>query len=238
MYEIPPSVDKYLRISKKSRIHYPVVSEERSLGLTDTIDVIPNDYPTFVESSSFFELNAGVYIDDTRRRKRSFEEYMDQQENELQSEKLLKVNRSEVSEEISSWPTDYHKHIDNDNAVRDLQHQADYHTSYTLFNRHARQSKQLVHNNLLPDLKPKQAINSKPPAAQTIAIESNGKGPSRKNPWGPQSYSELISAAIRASTTHQASLQQIYDWIVHNIPWFSDKGDYPSTKGWKVGLTH
>lgn len=86
----------------------------------------------------------------------------------------------------------------------------------------------------LPDIKPKVTVSDGYKVEETAWHLNNGRATVRKNPWGPQSYSELISGAISSSPGHRASLQQIYDWIVTNIPWFQDKADYPSTKGWKV----
>jgi forkhead box protein O3 len=87
--------------------------------------------------------------------------------------------------------------------------------------------------NKLPELKPKlngEANTAHQPSKHT----SNGKLTTRTNPWGPQSYSDLISNAISSFPYNRATLQQIYEWIVCNVPHFADKADYPSTKGWKV----
>lgn len=233
MYEIPPSVDKYLRISKKSRIHFPVVSDESSCGLNNTIDAIASSYPAYIENGAMYELQAGLYVDSTAKRKRSLEEYSDEQEEVLQSETKVPHVERDVSEDVFSWNNDYNKqHIENSarlNPVRQPQQRADSHAFTN------GQHNTAPYDKELPNVKAKQASITEPSAAPS-QVEYQGRSPTRKNPWGPQSYSELISAAIRANSSHQASLQQIYDWIVNNIAWFSDKGDYPSTKGWKVGL--
>ena len=55
-----------------------------------------------------------------------------------------------------------------------------------------------------------------------------------RNPWGNTSYAELITKAIHSSPDERLTLSEIYDWIVKNVPFFSDKANSPSTAGWKV----
>ncbi|MPC39138.1 Forkhead box protein O4 [Portunus trituberculatus] len=61
------------------------------------------------------------------------------------------------------------------------------------------------------------------------------KNTSRRNPWGNMSYADLIAQAIMSSPETRATLSQIYDWMVQNVPYFKDKGDSNSSAGWKVG---
>ncbi|XP_076065161.1 forkhead box protein O6-like [Oratosquilla oratoria] len=61
------------------------------------------------------------------------------------------------------------------------------------------------------------------------------KNTSRRNPWGNMSYADLIAQAIMSSPDGRATLSQIYDWMVQNVPYFKDKGDSNSSAGWKVG---
>lgn len=61
------------------------------------------------------------------------------------------------------------------------------------------------------------------------------KNTSRRNPWGNMSYADLIAQAIMSSPEGRATLSQIYDWMVQNVPYFKDKGDSNSSAGWKVG---
>lgn len=55
-----------------------------------------------------------------------------------------------------------------------------------------------------------------------------------RNAWGNMSYAELITQAILSSPEKRLTLSEIYDWIVQNVPYFSDKANSPSTAGWKV----
>lgn len=61
--------------------------------------------------------------------------------------------------------------------------------------------------------------------------ESNKK---MRNAWGNMSYAELITQAILSTPDKRLTLSEIYDWIVKNVHYFSDKANSPSTAGWKV----
>lgn len=60
------------------------------------------------------------------------------------------------------------------------------------------------------------------------------KNSSRRNAWGNLSYADLITQAISSTPEKRLTLSQIYEWMVHNIPYFNDKGDSNSSAGWKV----
>ncbi|KAL7636372.1 UNVERIFIED_CONTAM: hypothetical protein RMT77_013147 [Armadillidium vulgare] len=64
------------------------------------------------------------------------------------------------------------------------------------------------------------------------------KNTSRRNPWGNMSYADLIAQAIASSPEGRATLSQIYDWMVQNVPYFKDKGDSNSSAGWKNSIRH
>ena len=49
------------------------------------------------------------------------------------------------------------------------------------------------------------------------------------------SYADLITQAILASPEQRLTLSQVYEWMVHNVAYFRDKGDSNSSAGWKVG---
>lgn len=69
------------------------------------------------------------------------------------------------------------------------------------------------------------------PPQQTKATDANKK---MRNAWGNMSYAELITQAILSTPEKRLTLSEIYDWIVKNVPYFSDKANSPSTAGWKV----
>lgn len=62
------------------------------------------------------------------------------------------------------------------------------------------------------------------------------KNSSRRNAWGNLSYADLITHAIGSATDKRLTLSQIYEWMVHNVPYFKDKGDSNSSAGWKVSF--
>nr|VZI27461.1 unnamed protein product [Spirometra erinaceieuropaei] len=73
----------------------------------------------------------------------------------------------------------------------------------------------------------------------TAAITGSGgatnsaKRPARRNPWGAETYSDLIANAIESYPEKQATLQQIYDYISRNYIYFRERSDPPASAGWK-----
>ena len=77
---------------------------------------------------------------------------------------------------------------------------------------------------------------SSPGTASSSSNSSSAKkSSSRRNAWGNLSYADLITQAIQSSPEGRLTLSQVYEWMVHNIPYFKDKGDSNSSAGWKVG---
>lgn len=72
------------------------------------------------------------------------------------------------------------------------------------------------------------------PISAAAAFHQLKKGSSRRNAWGNLSYADLITQAITSSPDNRLTLSQIYEWMVHNVPYFKDKGDNNSSAGWKV----
>ena len=62
------------------------------------------------------------------------------------------------------------------------------------------------------------------------------KKSSRKNPWGQETYSDLIEAAINSHPNQMATLQQIYEYISKNNKYFAERLDATSSAGWKVNI--
>ena len=71
-------------------------------------------------------------------------------------------------------------------------------------------------------------------ATTSSTATTKPKTSSRKNPWGPSSYADLITQAIESSLDKRLTLAQIYEWMVKNIDFFKDKGENNSSAGWKV----
>lgn len=70
-----------------------------------------------------------------------------------------------------------------------------------------------------------------PPSDTSVAPK---KKTPRKNPWGNSSYADLITQAIETSPEKKLTLSQIYDWMIRNVPHFSNQGSTNSSAGWKV----
>eukprot|EP00092_Neocalanus_flemingeri_P000343 GFUD01000365.1.p1 GENE.GFUD01000365.1~~GFUD01000365.1.p1 ORF type:complete len:386 (+),score=85.82 GFUD01000365.1:117-1274(+) len=64
------------------------------------------------------------------------------------------------------------------------------------------------------------------------------KKSSRRNPWGNYSYSDIIVQAIVTSPEQRLTLNQIYDWMISAIPYFSERQDNASSAGWKNSIRH
>lgn len=59
--------------------------------------------------------------------------------------------------------------------------------------------------------------------------------PKRKtNPWGEESYSELIEKALNSALDKKLKLNQIYDWFVNNLEYFRKRSTNEEGYGWKV----
>ena len=60
----------------------------------------------------------------------------------------------------------------------------------------------------------------------------------RRNPWGPQSYAELISLAITSAPGQRMTLNMIYEWLMNNISFFAERRDMEKSAGWKNSIRH
>ncbi|CAH8587351.1 unnamed protein product [Dicrocoelium dendriticum] len=64
------------------------------------------------------------------------------------------------------------------------------------------------------------------------------KKSSRRNPWGSETYSDLITVAIHSYPDQQATLQQIYDFIITHYDYFRERSDPTTSAGWKNSIRH
>jgi hypothetical protein len=60
---------------------------------------------------------------------------------------------------------------------------------------------------------------------------SSGKKP---NPWGEESYSDLIARALCNTIDGRLKLNEIYQWFSDNIPYFAARSSQEEAQGWKV----
>jgi len=86
------------------------------------------------------------------------------------------------------------------------------------------------------------SVNEETEAATVSQTETashgNNGGYGRRNPWGNQSYADLITQAISSAQEKRMTLSQIYDWMVANIPYFTDRQSNSKSAGWKNSIRH
>lgn len=56
----------------------------------------------------------------------------------------------------------------------------------------------------------------------------------KPNPWGAESYSELISRALKSTFNGRMRLNEIYNWFASNVPYFGSRTSQEQSAGWKV----
>ncbi|KAL7676083.1 hypothetical protein ACOME3_002339 [Neoechinorhynchus agilis] len=74
-----------------------------------------------------------------------------------------------------------------------------------------------------------------PPVNGNISRATKRK---RINPWGPETYTELITAAIESSMTKCLVLQDIYNYMCAHKRYFNERRDEPAAKGWHNQVRH
>jgi len=74
--------------------------------------------------------------------------------------------------------------------------------------------------------------------SQTEHVREGNSVYGRRNPWGNQSYADLITQAISSAGDRRMTLSQIYDWMVANIPYFTDRQSNSKSAGWKNSIRH
>ncbi|PIO66669.1 hypothetical protein TELCIR_11610 [Teladorsagia circumcincta] len=57
----------------------------------------------------------------------------------------------------------------------------------------------------------------------------------KPNPWGEDSYSDIIAKALESAPDGRLKLNEIYQWFSDNIPYFRDRSSQEDAAGWKVG---
>lgn len=85
-----------------------------------------------------------------------------------------------------------------------------------------------------PNAAPPHVSNLQPASSPVASPSGKSKKAPRRNPWGAESYADLISKAILSTKDKRMTLNQIYEWMVDNVAHFKDKGDSNSAAGWKV----
>lgn len=83
-------------------------------------------------------------------------------------------------------------------------------------------------DNLLPLAIKKKRVRKKP--ADVVSQK-------KPNPWGEESYSDLIAKALECAPEKRMKLNEIYQWFASNIAYFRDRASAEEAAGWKVNLS-
>ncbi|CAL2028641.1 unnamed protein product [Caenorhabditis brenneri] len=60
----------------------------------------------------------------------------------------------------------------------------------------------------------------------------------KPNPWGEESYSDIIAKALESSPDGRLKLNEIYQWFSDNIPYFRERSSQEEAAGWKNSIRH
>ncbi|CAD6184156.1 unnamed protein product [Caenorhabditis auriculariae] len=60
----------------------------------------------------------------------------------------------------------------------------------------------------------------------------------KPNPWGEDSYSDIIAKALESAPDGRLKLNEIYQWFSDNIPYFRDRSSQEEAAGWKNSIRH
>ncbi|KAI6178484.1 hypothetical protein M3Y98_00505600 [Aphelenchoides besseyi] len=60
----------------------------------------------------------------------------------------------------------------------------------------------------------------------------------KANPWGEESYAELIIKALESAPEGRLRLNEIYVWFTQNVPYFHERSSAEDSAGWKNSIRH
>lgn len=89
-----------------------------------------------------------------------------------------------------------------------------------------------------PSLCPPVSPRPRPRHSGEVTPAGGPRKNSRRNPWGNCSYSDLIEQAILSSPEKRLTLNQIYDWLISSVMYFSERQDNLASSGWKNSIRH
>jgi len=96
-----------------------------------------------------------------------------------------------------------------------------------------------VSNGNNPDIPcdpaPSHPDNSEKPKRKRIRKKDPNHVTQKKpNPWGEESYSDLILKALQSAPEGRMKLNEIYQWFVDQVPYFRQRSGQEEASGWKV----
>lgn len=56
----------------------------------------------------------------------------------------------------------------------------------------------------------------------------------KMNPWGEESYADLITRALEEAPNNRLKLNEIYQWFSDNVLYFQERSSPEASSGWKV----
>ncbi|GMR53517.1 hypothetical protein PMAYCL1PPCAC_23712, partial [Pristionchus mayeri] len=60
----------------------------------------------------------------------------------------------------------------------------------------------------------------------------------KPNPWGEESYSDLIAKALESSPDGRLKLNEIYQWFSDHVQYFRERSSQEEAAGWKNSIRH
>ncbi|KAK5974614.1 Forkhead box protein O [Trichostrongylus colubriformis] len=60
----------------------------------------------------------------------------------------------------------------------------------------------------------------------------------KPNPWGEESYSDLIAKALESAPDGRLKLNEIYQWFSDNVAYFRERSSQEDAAGWKNSIRH
>uniref|UniRef100_A0A1I7RY46 Forkhead box protein O n=1 Tax=Bursaphelenchus xylophilus TaxID=6326 RepID=A0A1I7RY46_BURXY len=60
----------------------------------------------------------------------------------------------------------------------------------------------------------------------------------KSNPWGDESYADLIARALESTPDGRLRLNEIYQWFVENLDYFRERSGPEEAAGWKNSIRH
>ncbi|CAB3408794.1 unnamed protein product [Caenorhabditis bovis] len=60
----------------------------------------------------------------------------------------------------------------------------------------------------------------------------------KPNPWGEESYSDIIAKALETAPEGRLKLSEIYQWFSDNIQYFRERSSQEEAAGWKNSIRH
>ena len=76
--------------------------------------------------------------------------------------------------------------------------------------------------------------NEKPKRKRIRKKDPNHVTQKKPNPWGEESYSDLILKALQSAPEGRMKLNEIYQWFVDQVPYFRQRSGQEEASGWKV----